>query len=263
MADTPGTHPPEFSITARQPAASAWPWALAVILLILVSACGGVGYFLFTRAAQTTETALRTPERLLSGLAAAFRPEVNSTTVIRTAIGKISHTPKLVVLTATIDAEVEKSSATNWGYVYWGMTQVRLRAHGNRVQYYIPVEGIKETDFTYDASSRTLSLMLPPPRLDEEMVDVQSDPRQIEVETGNGWAKFDRWSGEPLRAEARQDLRKAVLSVGNHELLQAKAQANAQAEMRKLLSPLAEQLQKGVKVQMVFRREEASTQQGY
>jgi Protein of unknown function (DUF4230) len=230
---------------------SAWPFATVAIVVLALVAIGV--YYGISAATSTTRQVLQAPAQLLTGLAAAFRPETTATTEIRAAIGKISTAPKFVCLTADIDAEIRKSSATNWGYLYWGTTRVALRAHNNKIQYFIPVSQIQESNFSYDEATQVVTLTMPAPRLDTEVVDVQSDPRQIEVETSNGWAKFDHWSGEPLREEAKQDLRQAVLSVAGHELLQAKARAAAQEQLQKLLSPLAAALKPGIKLQIAFQ----------
>lgn len=231
-----------------------WKFAL-ILLLLLAMTCGTIGYVII-QAINAARDIARTPQQVVANLAKAFEPRVSVTTIVRTAIGEIQNKPKLVVMTADVDAEVVKARGTEWGYMYWGTTTVTLRARENRVQYVIPTEKITAKDFYFDNPTRELRIIVPQPMVDPDVVDVQSDPKKIDVKTDLGWAHFDRWSGEPLRQEARHDLRQAVIGAGRHSLLLNQARNNARLQIEKLLSPMAEHLAPGVKISVVFADEQ-------
>jgi hypothetical protein len=234
-------------------------WPVAAVLIVLIVALVGVPAYFVHRALQTAGKLANTPGKLLDqaadALRGAFGPQVQVTTVLHSSVAGLHTRPKLVVLTAEIAAEITKTSETKtfWGYVNFGTTQVRLRAAGNRVQYVIPLGAVTARDFRYDPARQVLIVTVPAPRLDEEMIAVQTDPKQIEVTTQNGWAKLDRYSGAPLREEARRELRAAVLAEGAHELLRDKARSSAGPTVKGLLAPLAESLREGVRLEVEFR----------
>jgi hypothetical protein len=192
----------------------------------------------------------------MRGLGRAFAPTINYKTEITGAISKLNSNPKLVVLTTTIDAEVRKTKSTSAMKIYWGTTTVRLRARENKVQFYVPMQNLGTDRFQYDDVHKTLTVYVDEPLLDTDMIDVQSDPNKIELETSNGWAKMDRFSGAPLREEAKADLRFAVIQAvkqpAQNELLQLKAQANAKEHIKKLLRTSLTNLNPDVKIEVEF-----------
>ena len=208
-----------------------WPAAF-IILAVIVAIC-----YLMT---------LYMPWFVLRG---AFKRNVSISTVLTGSIRELRRTAKLVVCTATVDAEVMKSSsktATIWGKTFdLGTTEVRLVARENKLQFYVPLarldEGEARACFSYDHNSQTLIAALPAPRVDEEVVEVQSDPAKIEYWTKVGWARLDRRSGKFLREEARKDLRPAVINQGKQEILtdavKQKSQEVVAAILEKHLRP--------------------------
>ena len=231
---------------------SHWPWAMALVFIVAMVIPAVLIYHVLTRAADSVQSLADLPAQLTSGLAAAFRPSTSVTTLFSTTIGELHHNSKLVVLSANVDAEVEKASATHWGYLYWGTTRVTLRAHDNVIQYVLPLDGLSTGDFRFDAVTKKLILTVPAPQLDESMISVQSDPHKLEIKTELGWAKFDSWSGAPLRQEAQADLRPAVLRVGQHELLRDRAEKNARTHLAAILAPLTDALQPGTTLDIQF-----------
>jgi len=173
--------------------------------------------------------------------------------VLSNTIGELHSHPKLVVLTTQINAEVNKASTTTWAGLNFGTTEVSVRAYGNRVQYYVPLDTLGTSNFVFDAPNKKLIVSVPAPRLDEELVDVQSNPALIDVETHNGWAKLDRYSGAPLREDARRDLRPAVIAAGRQALLQQKARQSGEKVLRELLQPLADALNPDVTLDIEFQ----------
>ena len=196
------------------------------------------------------------PAQTLETLADAFKSRTSYETYITGAISSLKSNPKLVVLTASIDANVKKSASTTALWVYWGTTTVEVRAKENKVQFYIPLDDIGSYSFRYDAVHKTLILLTRPPMLDEDIVDVQNDPSKIEMATSNGWAKFDTWSGAPMREDARRELRAAVLQAAKqpaqYDLLTLKAKENAKVHLKRLLEPFAESLNPDTKIEIEF-----------
>jgi hypothetical protein len=240
----------------RSPAAGgrSWAWPLATLLMVVVVCAAALGGYALYRFSNAVASVTDLPTRMVSGLAAAFRPTVNVQTTIVTAIGALKSNPKLVVLTADVTAEVHKASSTSWGLVYLGTTSVDIRTEGNQVQYYVPLDTLGSSDFEYDPEHKRLTVTVPAPLLDQDMVSVQSDPQRIDVQTSVGWAKLDRWSGAPLRDAAMKDLRRAVILAGNHPLLRTQARVNAQEQIKeKIAGPLTSALVPGVEIAVKFR----------
>jgi hypothetical protein len=223
---------------------------LAVIAAVTVLAIEAIHFA--TRLAEAPARIAEAPGKFIEGLAGAFGPTVTVDTLFSSAIGQIHSHPKLVVMTAPIDAEVSKASNTTWAGINFGTTTVRIRAHDNKVQYYVPLQNLATSNFVYDDIHKKLVVRVPAPVLDREIVDVQSDPAKIDIETSNGWAKLDTFSGAPLREEAQHDLRNAVLIAGSNELLEHEAERRGQEVLRNALRPIADALKPDVELDIEF-----------
>jgi hypothetical protein len=248
--------------TAAKPAADAArrdPRIMAVVMLLIllgviiaVTVLAVKAMRFASRLAETPARIAEAPGKFVAGLAGAFGPTVTVNTLFASTIGQIHSHPKLVVLTAPIDAEVNKASNTTWAGINFGTTTVRIRAHGNKVQYYVPLQDLQTSNFVYDDTHKRLTVRVPAPVLDREVVDVQSDPAKIDIETSNGWAKLDSFSGAPLREEAKHDLRTAVLVAGSHELLEHEAERRGKEVLRNALRPIADALKPDVELDIEF-----------
>jgi hypothetical protein len=228
------------------------PWPLALVIMALGLVAAATITFVALRMLNTAARLIDTPTRVAASLAAAFQPNVTVSTLLTSTIGKMHSHPKLVVLTTQIDAEVAKASNTTWVGINFGTTSVRVRAHENKVQYYIPLQGLQTSNFVFDPARKKLVVRVPAPRLDEELVDVQSDPSKIDVETRNGWAKLDAYSGAPLREAAKRELRPAVLAAGRHILMQHEAENRGKESLRNLLQPISDALRPEVELDIEF-----------
>jgi hypothetical protein len=122
------------------------------------------------------------------------------------ALGKLHESPALRVATREVDVRVDASIPTEVKLRAWlvpigpgwtvevGRTKAEIVAPGNRVQYIVPMRdergapieipwravGDGELDRMYEAT-------FPPPRVDEELVEVQSDPKRLRVEIDRDW----------------------------------------------------------------------------
>jgi hypothetical protein len=236
-----------LSILMNQPdkpsSSFGWPAACA-----LVAIAGIIVGALFLHS----NNPFRHAADVATGIAAAFKPTVNSQTIILSSLARLTNQSKLVVLSATLDVEVVKSSEKKYLGIDLGTTVVRLKARSNRAQYFVPLRGVSEKNFNYDSEARKLEFTVPPPRLDESVVEVQSDPDRIDVEVKTGWARLREFSGAYLLDEAKRDLREAVLQSARSELYAEKARESARNRLRELLSPLIEALQPGTALEIRF-----------
>lgn len=170
-------------------------------------------------------------------------PSYTSSTVIQTSMQKLRQEAKLVVLSADVTVEVTRtSSKILFDRLDFGDTVTTVRTKGNRAQYSIDLNNIKESDFRLRNGGQDLVVTVPEPRVDESIVEVQSDPSQIEVQTKVGWLRTDKRSGEITRAEARKALRDAVISEAKSQMYVDLARKNAQEKVTALLNPLVKQM---------------------
>jgi hypothetical protein len=239
-SDNPEPLPP----SRPKNAGVAWAIAFAVVAVTAIAAVA----FMFRECspahiAQVTST----------GLAQAFQPRVNVNTIIYTTLSNMVSQSKLVVLSTHINVDLTKSNEK----VIWGLplgtTTVKVRALDNVVQYYVPLTNISKGDFRYDDVHKRLTLRVPAPRLDEDLVEVQSDPAKIEFRTELGWARLDSRSGQFLREQAQKELRPAIVHEGNNVLYLDKAKSNARESLKKLLEPMAGQLKEDVELEVEFK----------
>lgn len=252
------TPTPPFAASPK-PAGKGKPGPLAVGILALILAAVIAITVLTVKAlavafklAETPAHLAEMPAKIAASLASAFQPQISVQTLFASTIGELHSHPKLVVLTTQIDAEVDKASNTTWVGINFGTTTVHVRAHGNRVQYYIPLQTLSTSNFVYDNLHKKLIVRVPAPRLDEEVVDVQSDPSQIDIETHNGWAKLDSFSGAALRDAARSELRRAVLQAGRHTLLEHEAESRGRDVLKNTLRPITDALRPDVELDIEF-----------
>jgi hypothetical protein len=235
---------------------SLWPMAFAIVGLAIIIAGTVIVMKIIRVGEKVGEGAIDAPSRIAASLADAFKTKVTHTTVINSTLQSLKHDPKLVVLTATVNVEITKENEKAlWGMVYMGKSKARIKAYGNKVQYVVPMDSITETNFFYDDIHKRIVVTIPPPRFDEEIVEVQSNPSMMEVETEVGWGRLDKFSGEILRDTARRDLRPAVVREGKSELLMERARTNARKTVQKMLQPMAESLNQHVEIWVLFNDE--------
>ncbi len=193
------------------------------------------------------------------GIAEAFRPRVDSKVVLSGTIERLQTEGKLVVLTADVQAEARSSTRKFLlGLVDLGETSVRVRAPA-KVQYVIPLTGITRDDFTYDAERRRLVLAVPNPRLDTTIVEVSTDPAEIEIDRSVGWLRLDSFTGKYDERRAHRLLRNAAIHAGRSGYWLQQAQESAHTELRRLLSPLIETLDEDVTLIIAFHGEDRPT----
>jgi hypothetical protein len=174
---------------------------------------------------------------------------------VASTIGELKREQKLVVLTVPITVMMHRTSEKNIGGILpLGTTEMMMVVDDNRVQYIVQLQGITENDFVFDVARKTVTVRIPQPELDVEMVSVQSDPSKIHVMTNVGWARLDSSSGEKLRELARKELRETVIGEGMKPFIQDQARISAELAVRKLLTPLTRSLEDGVELKIEFKK---------
>jgi hypothetical protein len=190
------------------------------------------------------------------GIADAFRPRVDSKEVLSGAIQQLRGEGKLVVLSADVAAEATSSTRKKifFGLVDLGETVVQVRAPA-RVQYVVSLDELTQDDFTFDAERRRLVLAVPNPRLDTSIVQVSTDPSEIDVYSRIGWLRLDALSGTFNENRARTRLRDAAIHAGQSGYWLSEAQDSAREELHRLLTPLLDFLKEDVTLIIAFHDE--------
>lgn len=229
---------------AKPASGPAWPIAFSLVAITAIAAVA----FIFHECSPA-----RLSRTIAGGLAQAFQPQVNVNSVVYTTLSNMVNQSKLVVLTTQINVDMTKADEkVVWG-IPLGTTKVMLRALDNRVQYYVPLTNITKKDFRYDDVHKRLTVSVPAPVLDRDLIEVQSDPGKIEFRTDVGWARFNSRSGQFLRDQAQRDLRPALIREGRNPLYIDKAKTNARESLKKLLEPIAAHLKEEVELEVEFK----------
>lgn len=228
---------------------SAWPIAFAVIALAIIALAG----FIF-------KTCVDQPARMAETIARATQPQVTVNTIVQTSLERLRSESKLVVYTADVAVMVTKVSDKKIlsGKVDLGSTVVRLRAAGNKAQIIIPLNELKEGDISFDEGENRFTVSLPQPRVDEDLVEVQTNPTFYEIETEIGWARLDKFSGEALREEAKRELRGAIIAEASHPRILSAARDSGREQIAGLLEAVVKPMRPEAKVEVRFKDAPAS-----
>ena len=222
---------------------SLWPIAITIMFIALLVAV----YFSAQKAADWTP----------------FKSNVTLGTTIYSTVERARATAKLVVYTFDVRAEILKESVKSYdlnlpfGHIKIpaGTTTVTLRSSGNKVQCIVPLSKISSNWFSVDRSAQTVTWKVPRPTIDGTMVEVQTDPRFVEIKTEVGWARLDSVSGEYLREEAKRSVREAVIKEGERRLaadFKDDAERSAERIIQKLFEPFKSQLKNDVSFVVLF-----------
>jgi hypothetical protein len=188
-------------------------------------------------------------------IAKATQPQVTISTVIQTSLERLRKESKLVVYTADVAVMVTKVSDKKLlsGKLDLGTTTVRVRAAGNKAQIVIPLSDLEESDIEFDDAKNLFIVTLPPPRVDETLVEVQTDPTFYEVQTEVGWARLDKFSGEALREEAKRELRGAVIEEASHPRIIDAARDSGREQIAALLEAVVKPMRPEATVAIEFK----------
>ena len=222
--------------------------SILVLVTVLLALIAGVVYFLAEQ---------------VQGIADAFRPNIDSKVVLAGTIEQLRAEGKVVVLTADVMAQVTSRTDTEilFGLLDPATTIVQVRAPA-RVQYVIPLDRINREDFFYDPTSKRLLITVPNPRLDTSIVQVSTDPADIEVMKDVGWMGLDRAGGRYNDRRARRLLRDAAIHAGQSGIWLRQAQESSDRALRRLFDPLISQLDDDVRVTFAFDDEDEPAGEG-
>lgn len=222
---------------------SLWPLAAALVILGFTAAITAVIIFPMWAAKDLTEQAAAgakdTVVQAAQALGSALRPEVVRREAVTIVTEQAQTQAKLVVYDHPVRVQVAKAEEYRllWDYLYLGQNAVTLRIDGNRVQWVVDLQQFGEEDVTIDEATKIVHLRFPAPRLDADMVVVQTDPSQVQVETARGWA---RWPGstDTLVAEAKRELKPRIVYGANTHANREAAARSAELVLGNLFQPM-------------------------
>ncbi|MEY2795666.1 MAG: hypothetical protein RIR10_1382 [Planctomycetota bacterium] len=170
------------------------------------------------------------------------------------ALGKLTEAPALKVATREIAVRVDASTPTEATLRAWlvpigpgwkievGRTKVEILAEGNRVQYVIPLEADGrrvQADITgdFERLDGEVVVTLPPPRVDETLVEVQSDPKRMKIQIDRDWA--DHVVGDDAaRDAALAAIRAAVVREASSDIAIFEVREKARATVVEMIHAL-------------------------
>lgn len=219
-------------------------WAFAAVSIVLILTVGFIVITIIGTPAKVIKT-------ISNSMTEMLKPKVKIEVVISNTIGELKKDSKFVVLTAEITVYEKRSSTKKvlWNILSLGTTVVEMRVPCNKVQYIIPTAAIRKDMFHWNESRNEVVIDIPCAILDEEFVDIQSDPSLIEVKTSTGWGRLHSYSGTVLANQIKKDLRSLVIEQGKNKLLLDSARKNAEEAIRSLF----EQVMKREKVVVSVR----------
>jgi hypothetical protein len=160
-----------------------------------------------------------------------------ATATLQTALGELRAKRGLVVGYRPVNTIVTLERTTSLPWIGWpiGSVTVRLEVDDSRVLYVIPADPAWAIDAL---DEHTFILTLPPPAVDTDVVEVQSDPAKFKVFINNDWAEHLIPSGKDVD-DAKRMVRGAVIEQASAKpaLAEVRVQARQVAEsfMRDLL----------------------------
>ena len=144
-----------------------------------------------------------------------YKPEI-MLTQLETRAKFVSHT---VHYDITIGKSVENRIFSD--YIPAGSAEAKINFKDNKVQFYIPINEIQVSDIIFDAKNEILTVNVPKAKLDKDIIEIQTDPEKVLIETKNSWVPFIGPKTQPiiedLRAEAKKEL---ILTVNKDNELQ-------------------------------------------
>lgn len=177
------------------------------------------------------------------------------TTSTSAFVSSIRSEAKYVVASQTLTVTVERAETyQGWWGIYLGTTTARVRVDDCRVQYVLPSDQISMDDFVFDRSRNTLTVTLPRPRLDLDIVDIPTDPAKWWKQSSSGWARFNK---ADVLQEAQKAVRTQTLVAANRQGFDEATEAVAAKRLRESLRKFLKQ--PDLLIEVVFRPQPASS----
>ncbi len=195
-----------------------------------------------------------------------FEQKVNTT--ITNSLGDLNSQGGLLVGWREIDSRIDheketevKIPWTDWG-VPVGSVKITLDVTGNRVQYLIPTGGPDGAWSIKAFNDSTVELIVPPPIVNDKVVEVQSDPTKYKISVDNDWLEHVYPSGAEIDA-AKGKLREAVIEGAKANLALTEVRLAAKTAARGFCEPmLATTFGRPITVIVQFTDEVAETGSG-
>jgi hypothetical protein len=171
-----------------------------------------------------------------------FTPHTTSINItqINSAVKKITQESKIVLMTAVIDLECSKSSEKHWQFwklnLNLGKTVVRMRIPGNKVQFIIPQNMFNKIRTKISQDKDKLTVFIPHPIVDKDMIAVQANHDKIELQTKAGWGRSKYISGSYLEKEIKKHIIDAIYNQASADSsLKKKADESAKSGVQNLI----------------------------
>lgn len=164
----------------------------------------------------------------------SFSMQQSTTRQVITQLGELEVAARLVVATREIVAETTDEDVTKLAMSWLGSsaslplgrTVTRLRCSGNRVQYVVDISRLPEGAVTWRDGGVIMVVTLPEPTVDQEMVEVQSDPSKYDISVDKDWLHH-ALSSQASIDNAHRALREAVVAAGSQPAARAEAREEA------------------------------------
>lgn len=173
-----------------------------------------------------------------------------------TALGELSEKPALRVATREIAVQVEVAMPTKVTWRPWlvpvgpgvdmqiGQTTATVTAPSNTVQYIVPIQG---TNWRVHVDDATATVTLPPPRVDESVVEVQSDPAKLGIAIDRDWA--DHIVGDDAAKNAAlAAVRKAVVAQASSSVAMFEVREKARKTVAEMLRALVDEAHRPARI---------------
>jgi hypothetical protein len=170
-------------------------------------------------------------------------------TMVHSSVQELQRQSKLVVLSGSITVYVSEHDppAAFFGVPLGDGADVLVVAPENHFQYVVSLKDLSPADFAVDLFGNKVTVTVPAPVLDEEIVEVQSNPRKIVGMSSLGLLRF---SADNVRELAQRRLRPKVLEQARTKWIEEEARRVAELSLRSLLSPL---VKRGLDLEVRFR----------
>ena len=146
---------------------------------------------------------------------------------------------KLVVLTQDVSVEIykDKDNRILWDFLSVGSANMKIKFIDNKVQYYVPLNELKDSDVFYDTESRTVKIIAPSVKIDKDIVYVQTDPDKVIKEENGSLSPFGP-NIKSLNNEIMKEIKQQTLIQGYKPWIRDKAQAEAQKALEDLFNKI-------------------------
>lgn len=245
------TETPAEQPSPRRAASGHSAWAMASVFIVLFLIVGiPLGYVAITWSKAVANAPQQLTSTISQAAAEAVRPKLTMNEVVVNSLQDLHKENKLVVFTADVSADVTREEgSSSWG-VYWGTNVARVRVRDAHVNYVVDLSKLETSDFIFNDQAKVLSIFIPRPRIDNDMVAI--DPAKIEtLDLRGGWARFDK---QDTRDNAIAELRPKAIIQAQAPFVKELAMNSGIDTTAHLLQPMADALNRdGVTLRVSYK----------